>query len=456
MGHDELKRKISDAIIYTISRALSFNEEQTDEPSANKSLPNCVGTRISELDNPVILKIFSYLSRADLLKAAEVCKRWHELSFDRSLWRNVDLKGYCKTLMQGERITEVTEKYLVSNVVALDLSGFMLTDSILGTLANNCPELRKLVVKSVNFQTQGKEKEVLFPKHLKFLDMRYSHGSLQIYKAITRCLQDIKWLGICDGFILALKCDGSNLSDVLRDLRSIEKLDMSHCKLATDAVLAALSTSERLRVLNLRKCQNIQGEALEVLIPNLQSLETLILDGTSIDDACIAKVPWEQAGLRYLELGWCHFISSDGLSTLFPKVAQMVNLEYLGLCRVGDGRSLTDKNLIQLANHLNYGICTNLNAINFSMCDSITDFGLRAFVRKYPKLSAVDATNCAGVRVFSSEFDSSMPYGRKASLSDTRMDENNDAYTPRRRTGSRGSFSATQFALSKYALETPL
>ncbi|XP_069483232.1 S-phase kinase-associated protein 2 isoform X2 [Ambystoma mexicanum] len=51
------------------------------------------------LPDELFLSIFSYLPLTTLLKVSRVCKRWHRLSFDESLWSSLDLTG--KSLLPG-------------------------------------------------------------------------------------------------------------------------------------------------------------------------------------------------------------------------------------------------------------------------------------------------------------------------------------------------------------------
>ncbi|XP_049651528.1 S-phase kinase-associated protein 2 isoform X3 [Accipiter gentilis] len=51
------------------------------------------------LPDELLLAIFAYLPLNDLLKVSLVCKRWHCLSFDESLWQSLDLTG--RSLLPG-------------------------------------------------------------------------------------------------------------------------------------------------------------------------------------------------------------------------------------------------------------------------------------------------------------------------------------------------------------------
>ncbi|KAM9263187.1 S-phase kinase-associated protein 2 [Morus bassanus] len=58
-------------------------------------LPREAETGVSwdALPDELLLAIFAYLPINYLLKASRICKRWHRLSFDESLWQTLDLTG---------------------------------------------------------------------------------------------------------------------------------------------------------------------------------------------------------------------------------------------------------------------------------------------------------------------------------------------------------------------------
>ncbi|XP_009892983.1 PREDICTED: S-phase kinase-associated protein 2 [Charadrius vociferus] len=57
------------------------------------------GVSWDALPDELLLAVFAYLPLNDLLKASLICKRWHCLSFDESLWQTLDLTG--RNLLPG-------------------------------------------------------------------------------------------------------------------------------------------------------------------------------------------------------------------------------------------------------------------------------------------------------------------------------------------------------------------
>lgn len=60
-------------------------------------------TSINEIPNELVLKIFSYLTNAEKLKSAKVCKKWNNLVYDQSNWKELVFSlwkssKFCKNL----------------------------------------------------------------------------------------------------------------------------------------------------------------------------------------------------------------------------------------------------------------------------------------------------------------------------------------------------------------------
>lgn len=488
-------RKISNAVMHKLSRALSFTSQG----------------EISSLSDTILLKILLYLPTEDLLSACKVCKKWNQLCSHPMLWRCVDLRCFSKPLHDKSKLEHVADYYLAHKVVTLDMSAFTVPQSVLNLLATTCPDLRKLVLKSVTL-TKEQGDQVQFPTKLSYLDIRYSHGPIEVYKEMSQHLNNINWLGICDGLILAISNEQTKPNAFL-NLENLEKLDVSHCKLMRDSFLFKFSSCQKLRLLSLRKCALITGESLPIMIARLKGLETLILDETSVQDEYLELVDWKNTNIKYLELGWCPLITTSGLQSYLPKVAQMPQLEYLGLCNIGQGKALTDANLEQLALQLQQDTCPKLHSLNISFSNNITDDGLEKFENMF-YIETVDVSKCAQLTEDDDEgitfqaitedstdvFENGVNSNTKAredvdaktrrnssrtslssmgevfrrrSTSGTSLSSMNDMYRPRngsrvslssmgedapriRRRSSRGSFSTIQFAMSNYTLETPL
>ena len=51
---------------------------------------------MEKIPNEILLKIFSYLEVQDLGKCASVCKKFHEIAYERRLWQRLSVNLYGK------------------------------------------------------------------------------------------------------------------------------------------------------------------------------------------------------------------------------------------------------------------------------------------------------------------------------------------------------------------------
>jgi hypothetical protein len=105
----------------------SVDSERTcNSPPGDSKLDQGSAFAFNDLPPPIILKIFGYLTRFELLrKVALVCKYWNHLSQDPELWRTLDFRGQFKlTNRILERLTSYSD-----HVTSIDLSDSKLISS---------------------------------------------------------------------------------------------------------------------------------------------------------------------------------------------------------------------------------------------------------------------------------------------------------------------------------------
>ena len=402
------------------------------------------------LDEFLVLKILSYLPLFDLIRASQVSRRWYRISFDKLLWKNVDLRRFTKLPDSEDVFERLTEGRLADKIHNLDLSGLVLTEKNLNAIAVRCKNLRSLTLKCVTFKSNDSQdikntQLVVIPKHLERLDIRFSRGSHWFFISIASQLGSVKCLGLCDGFLRALRVSGKLESTIASMTDSLENLDLSHCLFVTDSLLALFARCAKLKLLSLRKCIGVWGNSLDLFLKNCPYLKTLVLDGTSIEEKSLENMQWQKSFLKSVELGWCPLLTSKSLKTTLPRIAQISSLEYLGLCDVGQGKALTDDLLVDFAVSLSSGPCRSLKCVYVGSCQRITNVGLERFRKCYPFIEALDMTYCAAKsQVTTTKLDANQNKwsisGHKVELVQTRP----------------GSWCAEHFSLSRYALETPL
>jgi len=66
--------------------------------------------QLEDLSDDVLLYIFGFLSLPDVIKARGICKRWAEITFESTLWRNMVLS--CSDQQQQVPILQLPKAYV--------------------------------------------------------------------------------------------------------------------------------------------------------------------------------------------------------------------------------------------------------------------------------------------------------------------------------------------------------
>ncbi|XP_077203099.1 S-phase kinase-associated protein 2 isoform X1 [Paroedura picta] len=173
------------------------------------------GVSWDTLPDELLLGIFSYLTLADLLKVSQVCRRWHRLSMDESLWKSLDLTG--RNLLPG----------VIGQLLPLGVTAF------------RCP---RSCVGNPLFKTS----RLLPVQHMDLSSSTIRVGDLQ--SILDRC-QSLQNLSL-EGLKLS--------SDILRKIAqnpSLMRLNLSGCSgFCTESLEAMLNSCSRLEELNLAWC----------------------------------------------------------------------------------------------------------------------------------------------------------------------------------------------------------
>lgn len=390
------------------------------------------------LHEEMLLKILSFLSLEDLLRFSRVSRMCYRLSLDRSLWKNVDMRRFASRLNDPEKLELLIFKRFSNKIQCFDLSGFTVSEGTLNTLAISCKQLRVLKLKSVTFMTDTnrviQRDNLDFPGKLNCLDIRFSHGHPRVFRAIASNLSKVESLGLCDAFLYSLLEDGI-LEETIESMKNLRVLDLSHCRLLKENTLALFARCSKLEVLSVRRCPMLTGSSIQEFLESCTHLQTLTLDGISIDDETLQSIRWDSTFLTYLELGWCPLITPIGLKLTLRKVAKIPTLEYLGLCSIGGGKALNDEILLEIAGSILKGQYGKLTNLNLSCSWYITEDGLK---RLFPLVETLDTTSC--------------PTGNGFPM---RYDKNNNI-VPSVGKISKGKHISSQFTRFEWCLETPL
>ena len=327
---------------------LKGNRRQTQAGTKHASVNgHNILAPVFSLHEEVVLRILSFLPLSDLIRVSRVCRWWYRLSFDRFLFKNVDLRPFATRLTNPVKMELLFTKRMASIVQCLDLSGFNISGETLRILASSCSQLRVLKLKSVTF-TPGTKGKNIFPENLKVLDIRFSQGHPGVYRAIATSLENIRSLRLCDAFLYTLLQDGT-LKTTIKNLKYLRELDLSHCHLLDDNTLSLFTSCSRLEALSVRKCFMLTGSFVNDFIQSCVHLKTLILDGISISDNTLQNIMWDHSHLAHLELGCCPLISSLALNLALNRITTIIHsLEYLGPFSNKDNKALDEETILEL------------------------------------------------------------------------------------------------------------
>ncbi|NWW45069.1 SKP2 protein, partial [Pedionomus torquatus] len=270
------------------------------------------------LPDELLLAIFAYLPLGDLMKVSLVCKRWHRLSFDESLWQTLDLTG----------------RNLPSEVIGQLLP--------VGVTVFRCP---RSSIGNPLFKTS----KPLRIQHMDLSNCTVSVADLQSILCLCEKLQNLSLEGLIlsDDIIESIAknpsllrlnlcgCSGFSaeaLELMLRSCSMLEELNLSWCNFTATHVKAAVNNvSSKVRKLNLSGYrQNLQISDVKTLVERCPFLVHLDLsDSVMLKPECFQyfrQLPF----LQHLCLSRCYQIPPAALVAL-GEIPALKSLQVFGI-----------------------------------------------------------------------------------------------------------------------------
>lgn len=263
------------------------------------------------LPDELILKIFSYLDKRDLVKCSRVNKKFHFLSCSDDLWRIFSLTDIKKPKWCASNLISIENtNFLISNrfspnITRVDLAKMCFSFDTLDTLFQHCQQIKSLCINFKYLQIKAPNKylvdqcihswpvnrlEKLYLKNV--CDMktrRFGISSLNssqhappsydiIEMEIIKLIRILFRRNASSLRVLGLKCvDPNIISSCVNDFGSLEILLLNNIN-DTDSVLQELAyLCKNLKCLELNKCREFQGDGLQEIIDQCAQLETLQL-----------------------------------------------------------------------------------------------------------------------------------------------------------------------------------
>lgn len=374
------------------------------------------GTTIDNLFPEILCLIFEKLDLQSKGRAAQVCCRWRDAAYLKSVWKGCEAKLHLRRanptlfpslVRRGIKKVQVLslKKSLrelvngIPNLESLNLSGcYNLSDSALDTAFNRdiagLKVLNISLCKDVTDNSLGRI--ATHCKNLEHLELGgctkitntglllISWGLKKIRSLNLRSCWQISDHGI--GHLTGInsqpstgaktlneislqdcqKLTDESLKHISEGLPNIHKINLSFCVSVTDTGLKSLSRIPSLEELNLRSCDNVSDIGVGFLAEGgaeLSKLDVSFCDRVS--DSAMAHVASGLGNLRSLSLSSCQ-ISDAGIARISK------DLQYLETLNIGQCVKLTDKSVETIAKQIK-----SLRSIDLYGCTKISSEGLK-------------------------------------------------------------------------------
>ncbi|KAK2888644.1 S-phase kinase-associated protein 2 isoform X2 [Channa argus] len=276
----------------------------------------------------LLLRILFYFPLHDLLKMSKVCKRWHRLAFDESLWHSVDLEGLThvgpalqQVLKTGVRRLRCPHSFVEElhftgtgplQIVQMDLSSSIILTSDLESIIGCCRLLEYLSVEGLR----------LSDKIISSLAMNPN-------------MQQLNLCG-CSGF------SAPALADLLKSCSRLEHLNISWCEFNNDHVKSVVNNlSSCVTHLNLSGYrETLTLDDVKVLVERCPHIQTLDLSDSTLLMADSFPVLAQLQHLMHLSLSRCYHIHLAALTDLAKTFPLLCLLDVFGLVNDSHLKSL--------------------------------------------------------------------------------------------------------------------
>ncbi|KAK7503819.1 hypothetical protein BaRGS_00004942 [Batillaria attramentaria] len=317
-------------------------------------VPECAGSGLSmstvsslsieSLPPEILLKIFSFLQPVELCRhVTRVCKQWHTLAYDHSLWHRLDLSRVHLPLT-GFDICRIVQR-VGSSIHQLNLHALdCLTPAEMAVIAESCPELTHLDLGFVSGVNPVMVHSILSSCHrLHHINVE---GCKDVHHEFVRVMVSVAQSALCH-------------------------LNFSHCPLVDDSLLLLSARLSKIVALNIDGISWISDRTVRDLAEKHKgSLESLELDGAELTDYAIAAlVPCQR--LTFLSISFCELLSDNSLSYIqtLPSLRRLCLRKGVMFSSEGLTKFLSSPSL------------SSLSHLDLSECASLRDVGVQALVR---------------------------------------------------------------------------
>ncbi|XP_044755699.1 F-box/LRR-repeat protein fbxl-1 isoform X1 [Coccinella septempunctata] len=342
------------------------------------------GTTIEKLPDKVLLHIFSYLSHKEICHMARICKKWRQIAYNPSLWKNVSLRPEISGLHVNslDTLLQLITVRFGPSLRYIELPIELITHTVLHELANKCPNLTHMLLDfSTAMQLHDFSELQAFPTKLKYMciclsEVIFMEGFMRKIYNFINGLEILHLLGTYEKIeeeeeeiyevinVHKLKSATPNLRVI--NLYGINFVDDSH-------IDAFSSNCIQLECLAVNYCAKVTGSTLKTLFQRSRRLKCLLMNGTSLKSEFLMQVDWEKCSLLELD------ITATDLSTecLQDMLTRLPGLRFLS---AGQLNGLNDS---VLKTWMEQGNPRNLVALDLDSSDNLSEDAIYKFLCKH-------------------------------------------------------------------------
>ncbi|XP_031842627.1 F-box and leucine-rich repeat protein 7 [Nomia melanderi] len=354
---------------------------------------------LCQLDDTLLLRIFSWLGTRDLCSIAQTCRRLWEIAWDPSLWKEVEVRYPQNATIALNALTRRGCHTCIRRLVlegAVGLAGIFtqlpflsltslvlrhsrrVTDANVSAVLDNCIHLKELDLTGCIGVTRACSR--ITTLKLQSLDLSDCHGIEDSGLVLT--LSRMPHLG-CLYLRRCARITDASLVAIASYCASLRQLSVSDCVKITDFGVRELAArlGPSLRYFSVGKCDRVSDAGLLVVARHCYKLRYLNARGCeALSDSATLALARGCPRLRALDIGKCDIgdATLEALSTGCP------NLKKLSLCGC---ERVSDAGLEALAYYVR-----GLRQLNIGECPRVTWVGYRA-VKRYCRRCIIEHTN---------------------------------------------------------------
>lgn len=385
----------------TISVSVRQQQQQQQLQSSSKHhLVLHTDVDLCQLDDNLLLRIFSWLGTRDRCTLAQTCRRLWEIAWHPALWREVEVRYPQNATTALNALTRrgchtCIRRLILEGAVGLpgifvqlpflNLTSLILrhsrrvNDANVTTVLDSCAHLRELDLTGCSNVTRACSRTTT-NLQLQSLDLSDCHGVED--SGLVLSLSRMPHLG----YLYLRRCiriTDASLVAIASYCANLRQLSISDCVKVTDYGVRELAArlGPSLRYFSVGKCDRVSDAGLLVVARHCYKLRYLNARGCeALSDSATVALARGCPRMRALDIGKCDIgdVTLEALSTGCP------NLKKLSLCGC---ERVTDTGLEALAYYVR-----GLRQLNIGECPRVTWVGYRA-VKRYCRRCVIEHTN---------------------------------------------------------------